>query len=48
MYQLQAAEQYYKKELIPIIVNLRNLRQNRQHKDLFKDRFKIGILSDQD
>ena len=46
MYQLQAAKQYYKKGLIPITINLRNLRQNRQRKDLFKDRFKIGISSD--
>ena len=44
IYQLQAAKQYYKKGLIPITINFRNLRQNRQHKDLFKDRSKIGIL----
>ena len=48
VYQLQVAKQYYKKGLIPIIINLRNLRQNRQCKDLFKNRFKIGILLDQD
>ena len=47
MYQLQAAKQYYKKGLIPITINLRNLGQNRQCKDLFKNRFKMGILSDQ-
>ena len=48
MHQLQAAKQYYKKRLIPITVNLRDLGQNRQRKDLFEDRFKIGILLDQD
>ena len=35
-----------KKILIPIIIDLRNLRPNRQRKDLFKDRSEIGILSD--
>ena len=44
MYQLQTAKQYYKKGLISITINLRNLRQNRQRKDLFKDKSKIGIL----
>ena len=48
MYQLQAAKQHYKKGLISITINLRNLRQNRQRKDLFKDRFEIGILLNQD
>ena len=48
MHQLQAAKQYYEKELIPITINLRNPGQNRQCKDLFKNRSKIGILSDQD
>ena len=48
VYQLQAAKQYYKKGSIPITINLRNLKQNRQRKDLFKDKSKIGILSDQD
>ena len=47
MYQLQAAKQYYKEGLIPIIINLRNLRQNKLYKDFFKDRFKIGILLNQ-
>ena len=46
MYQLQAAEQYYKKGLISITINLRNLKQNRQCKDLFKDKFEMGILLD--
>ena len=44
MYRLQTAKQYYKKGLIPITINFRNLRQNRQYKDLFKDRFKIGNI----
>ena len=35
MHQLQAAKQHYKKGLISITINLRNLRQNKQHKDLF-------------
>ena len=48
MYQLQVAKQHYKKELIPITVNFRNLKQNRQRKDLFKNKSKIGILLDQD
>ena len=48
MYQLQTAKQHYEKGSIFIIINLRNLGQNRQCKDLFKDKFKIGILSDQD
>ena len=43
MYQLQAAKQHYKKGLIPITINFRDLRQNRQYKNLFKDKFKIGI-----
>ena len=47
MHQLQAAKQHYKKGLIPITINLRDLRQNRQHKDLFKDKSKIGILLNQ-
>ena len=46
MYRLQAVKQYYEKGLIPITVNLRNLEQNRQCKDLFKDRFKIGVPLD--
>ena len=29
IHQLQAAKQHYKKGLIPITINLRNLRQNR-------------------
>ena len=41
IYQLQTAKQHYKKGLIPIIINLRNLRQNRQYKDLFKDKSKL-------
>ena len=41
MYQLQAAKQHYKKGLIFIIINLKNLGQNRQYKDLFKDKSKI-------
>ena len=48
MYQLQTAKQYYKKGLIPTTINFKDLRQNRQYKDLFKNKFKIGILSDQD
>ena len=48
MHQLQAAKHYYKKGLIPITINLRNLGQNRQYKDLFKDRSKIGIPLNQD
>ena len=48
VYQLQAAKQHYKKELISITINLRNLRQNRQRKDLFKNRSEIGISSNQD
>ena len=44
MHQLQAAKQYYKKELISITINLKDLGQNKQYKNLFKDRFKIGIL----
>ena len=47
MHRLQTAKQHYKKELIPITINFRNLRQNRQCKDLFKDKSKIGVLSDQ-
>ena len=47
MHQLQAAKQYYKKGLIFITINLRNLGQNRQYKNLFKNRFKIGVPSDQ-
>ena len=46
MHQLQAAKQYYKKGLIPITVDFRNLGQNRQCKDLFKDRSEIGVLLD--
>ena len=42
------AKQYYKKGLIPITINFRNLKQNKQCKDFFKDRFKIGILLNQD
>ena len=45
MHQLQAAKQHYKKGSIPITVNLRNLGQNRQCKNLFKDRSKIGVPS---
>ena len=45
MYQLLIAKQYYKKGLIPITIDFRNLRQNRQREDLFKNRSKIGILS---
>ena len=37
-----------KDQYLSITINLRNLRQNRQHEDLFKNRFKIGISSDQD
>ena len=48
MHQLQAAKQHYKKGSIPITVNLRNLGQNRQCKDLFKDKSKMGILLNQD
>ena len=48
MYQLQTAKQYYKKGSISITIDFRNLRQNRQHKDLFKDRSKIGISLNQD
>ena len=47
MHELQAAKQYHKKGLILITINLRDLRQNRQHKDLFKDKSKIGILLNQ-
>ena len=32
---------------MPITVNFRDLRQNRQHRDLFKDRSEIGILLNQ-
>ena len=46
MYQLQAAKQHYKKGLIFIIINLRDLGQNRQYKNLFKDRFKISMSPD--
>ena len=35
-----------KKGLILITVDLRNSKQNRQCKDLFKNRFEIGISSD--
>ena len=48
MYQLQTAKQHYKKGLIPITVNFGNLRQNRQYKDLFKNKSKIGISLNQD
>ena len=48
MHQLQAAKQHYKKGLISITINLRNLGQNRQCKNLFKDKFKIGVPSNQD
>ena len=48
MYQLQAAKQHYEKGLIFITVKLRNLGQNRQYKNLFKNRSKIGILLNQD
>ena len=41
------AKQHYKKGLISITINLRNLRQNKQRENLFKNRFKIGILSNQ-
>ena len=37
------AKQYYKKGLIPITINFRNLEQNRQREGLFKNKFKIGI-----
>ena len=43
MHQLQAAKQHYEKGLIFITINFRDLGQNRQYKDLFKNRFKIGI-----
>ena len=46
MHQLQAAKQHYEKGLIPITINLRNLGQNRQCKDLFKDRSEIDIPLD--
>ena len=44
MYWLLAAKQHYKEGLIPITINFRDLRQNRQYKDFFKDRSEIGIL----
>ena len=33
---------------MPITVNFRNLKQNKQRKDLFKNRSKINILLDED
>ena len=47
MHQLLTVKQYHKKGLIPITVNLRNLRQNRQRKDLYKDRSEVGVPPDQ-
>ena len=46
MYWLLIVKQYYKEGSIPITINFRDLRQNKQYKDLFKNRFKIGISSD--
>ena len=48
MYQLQTAEQHYKKGSISVTFDQQNPKQNWKYADFHKNCFEIGVSSNQD